>query len=137
MHEILIEKTLNATAENVWGVLSRFADLSWYAPAEKVEQIGEGIGQIRRIYMPGMEHPIDEVLESMDEQKREFSYTIPGMPMQDYRVVVRLTENNDQCDVRWHATFASVVDGINADDMIGMMRDTYASMLNDIEAAAC
>lgn len=136
MHEILIEKTLNAPTEEVWRVLSSFADLSWYSPAEKVEQIGEGIGQVRRIYMPGMEHPIDEVLQSMDEQKREFSYTIPGMPMQDYKVVVQLSENNDQCDVHWHATFSDVIEGINANDMIGMMQDTYSAMLGDIEAAA-
>jgi len=136
MHEIHIEKTLNASTDKVWAILSRFSDLSWYSPAEKVEQIGEGLGQIRRITMPGMDTSVDEVLESLDEDKLEYSYRIPDTPMQDYRVIVRLTENGAQCDVRWHATFASVVEGLDANDMIAMMTGVYTSMLDDIEVAA-
>jgi len=139
VYEILIEETLAVGTDNVWALVENFADLSWYPPAEKVEKVGDGIGQIRRIHMAGMDQPIDEKLESLDAAKREISYSIPGMPMQDYRVVVQLNENSSNpghCDVRWHATFTGVTDGLNGDDLAAMMKDTYASMLADIEKAA-
>ncbi len=137
MHEILIEKTLNAPLTGVWRVLADFSNLSWYPMAERVEQIGEGIGQIRRIYMSGMEHPVDEKLERVDEAQHSFSYSIPGVPMLNYQVTVNLSDGgNGRCDVRWHATFDGVAEGVNADDMVAIMSDTYGSMLSDIERAA-
>ena len=137
MHEILIEKTLNASVDQVWSVLSDFGNLDWYPPAERVEVLGEGPGQIRRIYMMGMDTPVDEKLEAIDETARQFSYTIPDMPMQDYRVVVNVNEDRDaKCHVRWHARFSGVGEGMKAEDMIALMTDTYGAMMDDIERAA-
>lgn len=139
MYELLIEETLEASADRVWALVENFADLSWYPPAEKVEKIGDGVGQIRRIHMAGMPNPIDEKLESLDSVKREISYSIPDMPMHDYKVVVNVAANAAQaahCDVRWHATFSGVSDGLNGDDLANMMKETYTSMLADIQKAA-
>lgn len=139
MFEVLIEETLKANPDKVWALVENFADLSWYPPAEKVEKIGEGVGQIRRIHMAGMDNPVDEILESLDAEKRQFSYTIPEMPMHDYRVVVNIAANaaeSSHCDVRWHATFSGVSEGLSGDDMANMMKDAYTGMLGDIEKAA-
>jgi len=136
MHEILIEKTLNAPLNSVWALLEDFANLDWYPPAERVEAIGEGGTLTRRIFMHGMDTPVDEKLEAIDSEKKQFSYTIPGMPMQDYRVVVNINPNGENTDVRWHAGFSGVTEGINADDMIALMTDTYGGMLADLEKAA-
>lgn len=137
MHEILIERTLRANTDKVWALLADFANLSWYTPAEEVEQIGQGVGQIRRIFMRGMDTAVEEKLETLDADKKEYSYSIADMPMHDYRVVVRLTESADgQCDLRWHATFSGVSEGLKAEDLIALMTDTYDAMLDDIERAA-
>ncbi len=136
MHEILIEKTLNASIDSVWALLEDFANLNWYPPAERVETIEEDGKLVRRIFMHGMDTPVDEVLEAIDPEQKQFSYTIPGMPMQNYRVVVTLGANDSNTDVRWHAEFSGVSEGMNADDMVALMTDTYGGMLLDLEKAA-
>lgn len=136
MHEILIEKTLNAPVSAVWPLLEDFANLDWYSPAERVEAINEGTNLVRRIYMHGMDTPVDERLEAVDSEKLQFSYTIPGMPMQNYRVVVNLAANGENTDVCWHAGFTGVSEGMNADDMVALMTDTYGGMLLELEKAA-
>lgn len=138
MHEILIEKTLAVPASNLWAILERFSDLSWYSPAESVEKIGDGIGEIRRIKMAGMDAPVDEQLEMMDAANMTFAYSIPGTPMQNYKVVAKLRDNAGQTDVRWHATFESVTEGlgIKPEDMVAMMTDAYSSMFAELELAA-
>ncbi|MEM8498165.1 MAG: SRPBCC family protein [Pseudomonadota bacterium] len=136
MHEILIEKTLSAPMKSVWALLEDFANLDWYPPAERVEAVEEDGNLVRRIFMHGMDTPVDEKLEAIDATQMQFSYTIPGMPMQNYRVVVNLSPNGGNTDVRWHAVFTSVSEGINADDMVALMTDTYGGMLLDLEKAA-
>lgn len=136
MHEILIEKTLSAPVASVWALLEDFANLDWYSPAERVEAIDEGGNLVRRIFMHGMDTSVDEKLEAIDSEKMQFSYTIPGMPMQDYRVVVNLNANGDKTDIRWHAGFSGVSEGVNADDMVALMTDTYGGMLQELEKAA-
>lgn len=136
MHEILIEKTLSAPVTSVWALLEDFANLDWYPPAERVEVIEEDGHLVRRIFMHGMDTPVDEKLEAVDVEQMQFSYTIPGMPMQNYRVVVNLSANGGNTDVRWHAGFTGVSEGMNADDMVALMTDTYGSMLLDLEKAA-
>ncbi|MFK7734118.1 MAG: SRPBCC family protein [Pseudomonadales bacterium] len=136
MHDILIEKTLSAPASAVWALLEDFANLDWYPPADRVEAIGEGTDLVRRIFMHGMDSPVDEKLEAIDSEQMQFSYTIPDMPMQNYRVVVNLNANEAGTNVRWHASFSGVSEGINADDMVALMTDTYGGMLLDLEKAA-
>lgn len=136
MHEILIEKTLNAPVHSVWALLEDFANLDWYAPAERVETIDENGTLVRRIFMHGMDTPVDEKLEAIDAQKMQYSYTIPDMPMHEYRVVVNLSTSDANTHVRWHASFSGVGEGINAEDMVALMTDTYGAMLADLEQAA-
>lgn len=136
MHEILIEKTLSASAKSVWALLEDFANLDWYPPAERVETIEEDGNLVRRIFMHGMDTPVDEKLEAIDATQMQFSYTIPGVPMQNYRVVVILKANDANTEVRWHASFTGVSEGISADDMVALMTDTYGGMLLDLEKAA-
>ena len=69
MHVIEVERELNVPIEELWSLVADFSNLSWYPTAEKVEKIGEGIGEIRRITMPGMPTAIEERLMELDPQQ--------------------------------------------------------------------
>ena len=137
MHEILIEKTLDAPLSKVWPLLADFGNLDWYTPAEKVEAIGEGIGQIRRITMTGMGDPIDEILEAIDNEAHSLSYSIPGGVMVDYFVTNTLSANGDKTDLVLRGTFKEVaMEGLSAEDLIAIMQDNYSGMMDALSAAA-
>ena len=141
MHDIIAEKTLAAPIEKVWALVSDFSNLDWYGPALKVEKIAstnaDRSGEIRRIHMPDMPNPVDEVLDSIDNATHTLRYHIPGTPMANYQVCVSLTANTDQSTyAKWHATFTEVtMDGLTPEMMIGMMEGTYSGMLDEIENA--
>ena len=141
MHEIIAERTINAPVEKVWALVSDFANLSWYSGAEKVEHIrsgnADGNGDIRRITMPGMPEPVDEVLDSIDAANHSLSYHIPKTAMEGYRVTVSLTAaGSAQTAAKWHASFDRVsAEGLTPEMMIEIMEGTYSAMLGDIEAS--
>ncbi len=141
MHDIIAERTINAPIERTWELVSDFANLSWYNGAEKVEHIrsgnADGSGDIRRITMPGMPEPVDEVLDSLDANSHTLQYHIPKTPMVGYRVTVSLVAAGDtQTAAKWHATFDHVdAEGLTPEMMIEIMEGTYSAMLGDIEAS--
>ena len=47
MHIIKVERELKVPIEKLWALVSDFSNLSWYSPAEKIEKLGSGIGEIR------------------------------------------------------------------------------------------
>ena len=141
MHEIIAEKTLSAPLDRVWALVADFSNLDWYEPAEKVERIAsdrdDGIGEIRRIHMPNMPDPIDEVLSAIDHQQHQLSYRIPQTPMANYEVTISLTKvDASNTHAKWHAQFTEVtMDGLTPEMMIGIMQDTYGTMLEHVEKA--
>lgn len=121
--------------------MSDFANLDWFDGAERVEAVGEGIGQVRRIFMPGMDAPVEEKLLALDAQRHSFEYAVleGGMNvMRDYRVVASLSDNGAGGTLaRWEAAFSGVsVEGVNPQDMIDVMQGTYAGMLDAIAVEA-
>ena len=122
-------------------MVADFANLNWFAGAERVEKRGEGIGQVRSIYMPGMDQPVEEKLLAMDADSHSFEYEVleGGVNiMQDYRVVASLTNAGEgRTLARWDASFSGVsAEGVSPDDMIGVMQDTYGGMLDAIAVEA-
>lgn len=141
MHNIIAEKTLSAPVETVWALVADFTNLDWYGPAQKVEKIDsdreDRKGEIRRITMPDMPNPVDEVLDSLDHDKHELVYHIPGTPMANYQVCVSLSAvENNGTHAKWHATFTEItMDGLTPEMMIEMMQNTYSGMLDEIAKA--
>ena len=140
MHAIKVERELNVPIEKLWSLVSDFSNLSWYPPAEKVEKIGEGIGEIRRITMPGMPTAIEERLMELDPQQHRLVYQVLENEiniMQDYTVVARLRSVDDSTTVAlWHGQFSGVAGDLEPQMMIDIMTDTYGSMLMEMERAA-
>ena len=141
MYEFTVEKTVDAPVEAMWALVSDFANLDWFDGADRVEKSGEGIGQRRRIYMPGSDDPVEEELLALDEGARRLEYAVHegGVNiMRDYRVVASLADAGaGRCHAIWQASFSGVsMDGVEPEMMVGVMSDTYDKML-DVMAAAC
>ena len=141
MPEFTVEKTLNAPIDAMWALVSDFANLDWYEGAERVEKVGEGIGQRRRIYMPGSDDPVEEELLAMDADSYTFQYAVleGGVNiMQDYVVTAQLSPAGEGLTAaRWQASFSGVsVEGVDPEMMIGVMSDMYATMLDTMAAAS-
>lgn len=122
-------------------MVSDFANLDWFEGATRVEPVGEGIGQVRRIYMPGMDEPVEEKLLALDNERHSLEYAVleGGMNvMRDYRVVASLSDAGDgRTQARWEAAFSGVAaEGVSPEDMIGVMQGTYEGMLDAIAAEA-
>ncbi|MDA8752533.1 SRPBCC family protein [Halieaceae bacterium] len=141
MHEFTVEKTLDVPRDKLWSVVADFANLDWYQGAARVEQEGEGVGQVRRIFMPGMDEPVEEKLLALDPASHTLEYTVlEGAVniMRDYRVVARLHDaDGGGTRASWQASFSGVsVEGVAPEDMISVMQSTYDGMLDAMAAAA-
>ncbi len=141
MHQFSTEKVLHADIDQVWQIVADFANLDWFAGAEKVEKIGDGIGQVRRIYMPGMAEPVDEKLLSLDNEQYSLEYEVlegAVNVMQNYRVHAQLHKLGDgETKAVWQGQFDGVtVEGVEPQQMIDVMQQTYDGMLSAIEAHA-
>lgn len=136
-----VEKTLAAPRDKVWSVVADFSNLDWFGGAERVEQVGEGVGQVRRIFMPGMEHPVEEKLLALDAGSYSIEYQVlegAVNVLKDYRVVASLEDCGDgETLARWDASFSGVAaEGVEPEGMIAVMTDMYDGMLDAIAAEA-
>ena len=139
MHRIEVEKELQTSLDNLWELGADFSNLSWFKPAEKVEKIGHGIGEIRRIHMSGLPAPIEEQLLAIDHQQHTIEYKVlenASNIMQDYRVVAGLKPAGEHKTIAlWRGQFRGVSADIDPQLMIDMMTSTYIAMLEDMEKA--
>ena len=135
MIEVHVERELAFAEDRVWALLSDFGDLTWTEGWDKLETEGEGIGMVRRIIMPGID-PIEETLQSMDHDKKQFSYTIPNMPIpvSDYRAEVSVAGvDTARSKVSWRCTAKQ--EGGSATDAAAMLEATYDQLLTWVEKA--
>jgi hypothetical protein len=136
--ECIVERELSAYFDRVWALVSNFGDLGWYETAERVEVIGEGTGQTRRIHIAGIEATVDEVLDSIDEEAHAIHYRVLKgdlVPFDDYTVTATITDvGNGKTHARWYATYGP--GGLSEEDALGLMQGNYTAMLDMIERAA-
>jgi hypothetical protein len=135
MVEAVLQHDLNFPAEQVWAVMGDFGNMAWTG-APDWEVIGEGVGMTRRVLMEGMD-PIDEVLESLDNEAMSFAYTIPRglpLPVDEYRSEARVEAlDADHCRVHWSCTCVPRGEGMSAADVQALMEQTYGGMLAGLE----
>ena len=139
MHTFKVEMELNVPIEKLWALVSDFSNLSWYSPAEKVEKVGSGIGEIRRITMPGMSAAIEERLLELDPKQHQLVYEVLENEiniMQNYTVKAGLRSSGDASTVAlWHGQFSGITGDLEPQMMIEVMTETYTSMLTEMERA--
>ena len=103
------EQILPAPAPEVWAVFSRFGEIDWLPGPERVETSGDGVGMTRFLHIPGLPAPIEETLESLDEENRRFSYRVkknPFVPYDRYLATVRVQAADAGCLVKFESSFA-------------------------------
>ncbi len=99
---------LDAPADRVWTTFSRFGDIDWLPGIERVEVAGAGVGMTRSLYVTGLDAPIDETLESVDDADRRFSYRVkknPFVPYDDYQATVTVEAAGVGARVTIESTF--------------------------------
>lgn len=137
MVELEVVRNINASTESVWQILGDYGNLSWVPGADNVEVEGEGIGMIRRLFIPGVDTPIEEVLTAKNESANTFSYRIPKndvIPFDDYTADVSVDSTKEGSTVVWKCSFdEGQMAQADAKDMIGgsykMMLDALAEKL--------
>lgn len=107
MAEAKVTKTLAASAQDVWQILSDFSAIQPGGPIEAVRYEGEGVGMTRILTMGG--EVIERLLEH-DSDALTFSYAIINddspLPFADYSAKVNITDHGDNtCTVDWTGTF--------------------------------
>lgn len=106
MAEVHKSEKIPKPAGDVWSLVSAFDRLHEVMPMELTAS-GEGIGAERTIRLPNGGE-IVERLESLDEEKRELSYSIVSgpLPVTDYVATMRVTEaGSAESQLDWSATF--------------------------------
>jgi len=126
-----VEREFDYPGDRVWGILGNFADIGWCQGIERVEVHGSGPGMARHIHMPGLDAPIEEVLESLDAATRTFSYSIPRgnpMPVTNYLATVRVEDlGGARCRVHWSATGDAT--GMSGEQAAEILGGVYGQML--------
>ena len=130
---------INASSDNVFGLLKNFHDLSWSKNViSKVEKIGD-----KRHYEVGAKRILNdafhETLRSIDNDKKTFTYSIddgPGPVSKDNVTgyigevsVIPITED-DSSVVVWTSKWASDKDGGVAD----FCNPIYHALLQDLKS---
>lgn len=140
MHVIHVERELQLPLQKLWPLVQDFSNLSWFQAAEKVEKVGEGVSEIRRISMPGLPAPIEEQLLEIDPGRHRIKYQVLENAiniMQDYIVEATLSPSGDNSTTAvWHGSFSGVNGDVDPQVMIDLMTSTYDAMLAELEKAA-
>ena len=131
MVELTVIRNVSASVDAVWAVLDDYGNLSWIPGADNVEVIGEGVGMTRRLHMPGLDSPIDEILTAKDIAAKTFSYTIPKnavIPFDDYNATVSVTGDAGSATVNWCCSFDQ--GDVPQADAKSMIEGSYTMMLD-------
>ena len=108
MVECSYRRTLNAAPAELWALCGNFGEIGWLPGPERVETVGEGVGMTRRLHIPGLEEPIEETLESLDEANRQLSYRVrknPFVPYDNYRARLSVEASQAGSQMRIESAF--------------------------------
>jgi len=135
MSEVRVTEPIGASADSVWRLIRGFGDLAdWAAGIQKCEVTGEGVGAVRKLAMPGG-LTLSERLESYDEQRRSFSYSMVeplALPLKNYLSTVSVREDGpDRCTLDWSGSFEPA--GAPEEQLVGMLRGVYSGSIAAIK----
>jgi len=133
MSEVVVNKTINASAKDAWNRLSSFKGIEEYSPIAKSETTGEGAGAKRTCYMPDGA-VIFETLNSVDVENMEFEYEINKgpFPITRYVSTVKVEAIGDNsCKITWGCEFDS--DPEAEADMIQLFKGFYNVIIDSLE----
>jgi mxaD protein len=134
MQRTEVNKTINTSAKNVWGVISQFAGVENYVPAiEKSVGKGEGQGMERQCTL-GNGACFDETLLKLDHQSMELEYDVHDpspFPFSKYVSTMKVTPiDNNRCEISWGCTYQ--VDSGTVEKADKMLSDIFLSGIDGL-----
>ncbi len=129
---------IDCAAEQVWALLSDFSDMPWNKPySSRVVASGEGVGMLRRVFLPYKDEPLLERLELLDHDGMHMHYSILSgiaVPMGDFLVKVHLQPlPANRCAVELTLSFEPPED-MDMAQMSYLLEDSYRDALLRLEA---
>ena len=134
MANIVVEKTLPVSPDALWELVKDFGNVRWIPGASETAQ-GEGDGPgMARILGNPEGGSIREILDSIDEEGRAITYSIPeGVPFPVSRYCSTMTVSDDGGDARlsWSCDFEP--DGASEAEAGGAIEGMYGVMAGWIQ----
>lgn len=109
MNEVIVNKTINVSAQKAWEALSSFRGIENYSPIEKSVTEGNGPGATRTCYLPDGA-AIHEVLNFTNNDVMEMQYKITDgpFPIEDYVSTIKVSPVGDNSSkLTWGCEFTS------------------------------
>jgi hypothetical protein len=108
MTTVQVVEGIEASASDVWNILSDFGGIKVGGPIEAFEIEGEGVGAVRTITTGGGQ--VIERLDQFDVDALTFAYCIVNednpLPVSNYSSIVKIAADGDKsCTVEWTGTF--------------------------------
>jgi len=129
MERTEVNKTINTSAENVWGVISQFSGIEKYVPVIE-NSVGKGEGEgMERMCTMGNGASFDETLLKLDHQNMELQYDVHDpspLPFSKYLGTMKVTPvDSNSCEVSWNCTYQ--VDSGTVEEADGMLTEIFTS----------
>ncbi len=136
--ELGVTQEIAFPAPRVWALLSDFSDMPWNKPySSRVVASGEGVGMLRRVFLPYKDEPLLERLELLDHDGMHMHYSILSgiaVPMGDFLVKVHLKPlTSERCAVELTLSFEPPED-MDLKQMGYLLEDSYREALLRLEA---
>ena len=134
MAKVSLSTALPVSARTVWDVIGGFNSLAkWHPAVAKSEESKEGPATIRRLTLHGG-GSIVERLESKDDKKRTYTYSIleGPLPVAGYKATLKVEENKDgkSCTVEWSSAFEPA--GAAEPDAVKVIRGIYEAGFDNL-----
>ncbi|MCK5368975.1 MAG: SRPBCC family protein [Cyclobacteriaceae bacterium] len=135
MERTEVNKTINTSAESVWGVINQFTGVEKFVPAiENSVGKGEGEGMERQCTLSNGAS-FDETLLKLDHQNMELQYDVHDpspFPFSNYMATMKVTPiDSSKCEVSWNCTYQ--VDSGTVDESNRMLSDIFTSGIESLE----
>ena len=121
MHSITVTSHINATPDQVWGIVGDPSKISDWHPVISESSVS---GSDRSCTMTNGAQ-IQERIESVDNEGRAYIYTITEspLPLASYRSTISVESEGTETIVTWSANFEP--DGAPADEVAKLLTGVY------------
>jgi uncharacterized protein YndB with AHSA1/START domain len=106
MTKVSLTTKLAVPADQVWKVIGGFNALPEWLPPVKASKLDAG-GRVRKLDLAGG-GSVTEKLETFDDKKHAYSYSITNspLPVANYVATIKVSEDGDGSTIEWSSEFS-------------------------------
>ncbi|MCH2170134.1 SRPBCC family protein [Myxococcota bacterium] len=135
MAQATVSGEFSVSADVLWTLVRDFGNVSWMQGATSTDVEGEGPGMFR-VFHVGDAPPVRERLETVDEENRTITYTIPEgipMPVKNYHSTMRVSGDSVASRLEWIGKCDP--DGVTEAEAAATVEGMYQAMIGWIKEA--